>query len=135
MRHSSLRLRVTVVVIGVAALLVVGVGVVVDVVLRQELNHQLDAQLSVHVQRATVLIGQGVPADQIVEQLHDRAVSAEIQPAGATDAGSVSPNGGPNGGPGGATATGQPTGQPAGQPAGHTGPYHLSQPGGATDRP
>ena len=83
MRHSSLRWRVTVVVIGVAALLVVGVGVVVDLVLERQLNHQLDAQLSVHVQRATMLIQQGVPADQLVRQLHDRAVLAEIQPPAA----------------------------------------------------
>ena len=57
MRHSSLRWRVTAVVIGVAALLVVMVGVVVDLVLERQLNHQLDTQLSVHVQRATMLIG------------------------------------------------------------------------------
>ena len=124
MRHSSLRWRVTVVVIGVAALLVVGVGVVVDLVLERQLNHQLDAQLSVHVQRATMLIQQGVPADQLVRQLHDRAVLAEIQPPAAgggatTDGGAISPNGGPNGGPsGGASGTAQPDG--------HTGPYHLT---------
>jgi len=100
-RHSSLRWRVTVVVIAVAALLVVGVGVVVDLVLEQELNHQLDAQLSVHVQRATMLIQQGVPADQMVRQLHDRAVLAEIQPPA-------------------------PAGSPTAQPDGHSGPYHLT---------
>jgi two-component system OmpR family sensor kinase len=135
-RHSSLRWRVTVVVIAVAALLVVGVGVVVDLVLEQELNHQLDAQLSVHVQRATMLIQQGVPADQMVRQLHDRAVLAEIQPPGAggsagTDAGAVSPNGGANGGPSGGSNGGSNAAADgaAGPGAGHTGPYHLVRPG------
>ncbi|MDT7559824.1 MAG: hypothetical protein QOI68_4294, partial [Pseudonocardiales bacterium] len=60
LRASSLRWRVTVVVIAVATLLLVGVGIVVDVVLGQQLNHQLDAQLSVHAQRATMLIQEGV---------------------------------------------------------------------------
>ena len=101
MRHSSLRWRVTVVVIAVAALLVVGVGVVVDLVLEQQLNHQLDAQLSVHVQRATMLIQQGVPDDQLVRQLHDRAVLAEIRPPA-------------------------PAGTAPAQPDGHSGPYHLT---------
>jgi len=129
-RHSSLRWRVTVVVIAVAALLVLGVGVVVDVVLDQQLSHQQDAQLSVHVQRATMLIQQGVPADQMIRQLHDRAVLAEIQPPApaGTDVGAVTPNGGPNGGPSG----GSTGGTTAGQPDGHTGPYHLT---GDGDRP
>ena len=100
MRRSSLRLRVTVVVIGVAALLVLCVGVVVDLLLRQELNRHLDGQLSVHVQRATVLIQQRVPADRIVQQLHDRDVSAVIQPPApaGTSAGSISPSSAPIGG-------------------------------------
>ncbi|MDT7673450.1 MAG: hypothetical protein QOD82_1352 [Pseudonocardiales bacterium] len=81
LRASSLRWRVTVVVIAVATLLLVGVGIVVDVVLGQQLNHQLDAQLSVHAQRATMLIQEGVPPDELVHQLHDRAVLAELRKA------------------------------------------------------
>jgi len=52
MPSSSLRWRVTSVVVAVAALLVVSVGVVVDVVLEHQLEHQLNAQMSVHAQRA-----------------------------------------------------------------------------------
>jgi two-component system, OmpR family, sensor kinase len=81
LRASSLRWRVTVVVIAVATLLMVSVGIVVDVVLDQQLEHQLNAQMSVHAQRATMLIQEGLPADQMVRQLHDRAVIAELRAA------------------------------------------------------
>ena len=79
MPSSSLRWRVTSVVVAVAALLVVSVGVVVDVVLEHQLEHQLNAQMSVHAQRATMLIRQGVPPDELVGQLRDRAVLAELR--------------------------------------------------------
>ena len=92
MPSSSLRWRVTSVVVAVAALLVVSVGVVVDLVLEHQLEHQLNAQMSVHAQRATMLIRQGVPPDELVRQLHDRAVLAELR----------APDGSPvPGGPGG----------------------------------
>ena len=108
MRISSLRWRVTAVVIAVAALLVVGVGVVVDVVLEQELDHQLNAQMSVHVQRATMLVQQGVPPDQLVRQLGDRAVIAEVRPP-------------------------DPTAQPSGASTGDKGPFHLARPSESDD--
>jgi signal transduction histidine kinase len=68
----------------VAAVLLVGVGFTVDLVSGRQIDRDLRSEVSVHAQRADLLIQRGTSPVEIVRQLNDPAVIAEVRTADGT---------------------------------------------------
>ncbi|MCD2194533.1 ATP-binding protein [Actinomycetospora endophytica] len=102
----SLRWRVTATVVAVVAVTLLVAGLVVDVVLGQALDRDQQSRLTERAARATTLVAQQVPPDQMVSLLDGQGVRAvRVSATGAVLQGLPDPPGGPGAprppGPGG----------------------------------
>lgn len=74
----SLRRRLTVMALGLLALLMLTMGLVINATLTAMANRSLHERLSIATQRADSLVALGVSADQLAEQLNGGVVSALV---------------------------------------------------------
>lgn len=74
----SLRRRLTVMALGLLALLMLTMGLVINATLTAMANRSLHERLSIATQRADSLVALGISADQLAEQLNGGVVSALV---------------------------------------------------------
>ncbi|OBK82902.1 sensor histidine kinase [Mycolicibacter sinensis] len=74
----SLRRRLTVMALGLLALLMLTMGLVINTTLTAMANRSLHERLSIATQRADSLVALGISADQLAEQLNGGVVSALV---------------------------------------------------------
>lgn len=74
----SLRRRLTVMALGLLALLMLTMGLVINATLTAMANRSLHERLSIATQRADFLVALGISADQLAEQLNGGVVSALV---------------------------------------------------------